>query len=265
MSAPIVPLPRNLMSGSKGQDVIAVKRALSHAGFMQWGQFTNVYGPSTRNAVHAFQKAHGIKPAGYGPKTHYALVHTHKKGSKTIWAYQKFEILIMQDVYEELHISPETRIRNRIIQMAQYLYAHRYQIYYSQSRPFPLIHIGGTPPRHLDCSGFFTLCHYAGGAKNPNIESGHRLPWDGEGYTGTIMAGGHRVADLSHLKAGDAIFYGFTYHPSPAFPYGAPTHIALFEGHDTKNVYSMGSYPLRHSYYRYWNAINSYYTFDVVP
>jgi cell wall-associated NlpC family hydrolase len=264
MAAPIVPLPRNLMLGSKGLDVIAVKRALSHAGFMQWGQFTPTYGEGARRAVHAFQKAHGIPYAGYGEKTHYALRHAHVKGS-TKFAFQKYEITIMQDVYEQIHVSPETRIRNKIIQMAQYIYAHRMATLYSQARPFPLLHIGDPPPHHLDCSGFFTLCHYAAGAKNPNIEGGVRLGWDGEGYTGTLQAGGERVPSVSYLRPGDAIFYGFTVHTSPAFAYGAPTHVAVFEGNAEQDVFSMGGYPLRHSYYRYWNAINSYYTFDVTP
>lgn len=66
---------RPLGKGSVGRDVIAVKRALSRAGFMRWQKFTPLFGPFMESAMKKFQEAHNIQPTGrYGGKTHKALL-----------------------------------------------------------------------------------------------------------------------------------------------------------------------------------------------
>jgi len=257
MSAPSTPLARPIILGTKGKDVIAVKRALSRAGYIDWTSFTTTAGTYFRDAVHAFQKDVKLAPAGYGPRTHLALLNHHKKGSTTEWAWDSFSITLEHEVYVTLHTSPENLIRAGILQAARNIYAHRYSMNYSQARPFQRYIMGGAIPTELDCSGFVTDCYEAAGARNPN-----RRPYDGEGYTGTLLDGGGRTT-RDKLKPGDLVFYGFTTQIEPAFPYGSPTHVAIFVGDGT--VYSNGHYPMGHYPVYYGQAINCYVTYNVVP
>lgn len=258
MSAPFTPLARPLILGTKGNDVLAVKRAFSRAGYIKWGSFTDVAGEFFIQTVHKFQDEIKLPHAGYGPRTHAALLNKRLEGSKTEWAWDSYSIGLMHAEYVILHTTPEQRIRSAIMQAARNLYAHRYDISYSQARPFARYHMGGSIPSHLDCSGYVTDCHDAAGARNPN---GGR-PYDGEGYTGTLLDGGRRTT-LDKLKAGDLIFYGYTTRATPAFPYGSPTHVALYDG--AGGVYSNGHYPMGHYKAYYGLAINCYVTYNVVP
>lgn len=257
MAAPSTPLARPIILGTKGKDVLAVKRALSRAGYIDWTTFTSTAGPYFKTAVNAFQKHVGLAPAGYGPRTHEALLATRKEGSKTEWAWDSYSITLEHEVYVAIHQSPETRIRMAIIQSAKNIYAHRYSVAYSQDRPFALYTLGGPVPSQLDCSGFVTDCHHGGGARNPN-----KRPYDGEGYTGTLLDGGTQTT-RDKLKPGDLVFYGFTTQASAAFPYGSPTHVALWVGDGT--VYSNGHYPMGHYNVFYGQSINCYVTYNVVP
>lgn len=79
-----------------GDDCLAVKRALSRAGFIPWQDFTNVYGEQAKSGCIAFQKAVGIKgkdggpPQGhYGEKTHKALLKA-KAEDKHEWAWDDY-------------------------------------------------------------------------------------------------------------------------------------------------------------------------------
>jgi len=260
-----VPLPRPLIFGSSGPDVIAVKRALSRAGFMQWGDFTPVYGDGMRRAVHALHKKHGRKPAGYGPLAHRDLVATKAVGKPGQMAFDNIAVSIMEHEYDKYHISPELRIRLNIVAAWRRLYLNRGVIPYSQHRPF----LHGVdmdfpiPRGGIDCSGTFTLGYDAANAKSPNVAYGTRLPFNGTGYTGTILAGGHKCS-RSDMEPGDAVLYGFTTHPSPAFPYGSATHVAGWAGDADMHVYSMGSYPM--GFYDHdYRKINCYVHFDVTP
>ena len=76
-----------------GDDCLAVKRALSRAGFIPWQEFTNVYGEQAKDGCLAFQKSVGIKgndggpPQGnYGESTHKKLLKAHAE-MKHEWAY----------------------------------------------------------------------------------------------------------------------------------------------------------------------------------
>ena len=44
-----------------GDDVLAIKRVLSRAGYLPWSEFTNTYGSGVEDAVQAFQDDAGIK------------------------------------------------------------------------------------------------------------------------------------------------------------------------------------------------------------
>lgn len=260
---PKVVLPRPLHLGDQGLDVIATKRALSRAGYIQWPgkgkAFTPVYGPYMQQAVEelARRTGHDAKQ-GYTKTLHEALRGTHAKGRAQEWAFDQLAIHLEAQEVELLSVTPEQRIRRAIVSAGWYWYAHRASIAYSQARPFQM----GKPPwvpTRWDCSAFVTVCHYAGGATNPN-----QRPWDGEGYTGTLMSGGQRCG-LVDLEIGDLIFYGYTTSPSPAFPVGSPTHVALFVGYEnhTPMVLSMGGYPMSYMPVTY-RGVNCYRHYNVI-
>jgi peptidoglycan hydrolase-like protein with peptidoglycan-binding domain len=254
---PSVPRPRSLHLGSTGLDVIAVKRALSRAGFMRWGNFTNLFGKNTVTAVKNFQKAHGIKPASgaYGAGSHAALTHSHSKAEPTEWAFDDYSIFLMREESSLLATTPEERIRKAMLSAGYYCYAHRNQIPYRQSRPFPLKRPPYVPVGGIDCSGGYTLWSFCGGAPDPNGRG-----YDGQGYTGTLMSRG-RSCSYSELKPGDAVFYGFTSRPSSAFPYGSPTHVAMYVGGGM--VLSNGHSPMGLYAVRYRGDLNHYRTYSM--
>jgi cell wall-associated NlpC family hydrolase len=240
VAAPVVPLPRDLVEGTVGVDVVAVKRALSRAGYMEWGAFTQMFGPNAINATKAFQKAKKISESGnYGPYTHDALKVTRRYHSHTEWAFDATAIAEMKQEQSILSISPEDRVRAAMVSAGFFWYANRNLIGYQESRPFvmrrpPLV------PAVWDCSAFVTNCFYAGGAPNPNGR-----PWDGLGYTGTLMSLGRRCTP-DQLMPGDLVFYGFTTNPSPAFPYGSPTHVEMYVGEKNGVKYNLsnGGHPM---------------------
>ncbi len=200
---------------------------------MRWGNFTPLWGEFAVQATKKFQEDNRIAPVTgfYGPKTHTALVKTHRKGAPTEWAFDGYSIALMREECAELAEKPEARIRDAIVAEAARLYAHRNDIVYSQDRPFKLERPPFVPDE-LDCSGFVTVCHFVGGAPDPN---GRR--YDGGGYTGTLMSHGKRCSQRD-LEAGDLVFYGHTTQRKPAFPIGSPTHVAVYDGNG--GVYSQG-------------------------
>ena len=235
MPPPDVPRAREITEGMRGDDVIAVKHALSRAGYLRWGAFTPLWGPSVIAAAQHFQNDHGVPPGpgSYGPLTHAALVGTHRKGRAGEWAFDAHSIALMQRFCDHVADAPATAIRGAIVAEAARLYARRDQIDYTQDRPFPLVEPQSLPEQ-LDCSGFVTVCHFVGKATDPN-----GLGYNGQGYTGTLMSTGFRCSQ-SELEPGDAVFYGSTSaaDASGAFPAGSPTHVALYDGDG--GVYSQG-------------------------
>ena len=261
MAAPDVAFCRPLLLGSKGADVRAHKRAISHAmpDAYPWREFTPFYGQWFEKAVKEFQREHGIKPTGkIGKVTHEKLERTRAKLKPDLWAFDRVAIDLAKAFCDEHSESPEEKVRRAIVASGYYWYQYRTQIAYSQFRPFQL----GKPPwvpSRWDCSGFVTGCHYAGGAPDPNGRG-----YDHQGYTGTLMSTGHMVGNIGDLDPGDLIFYGHTTHGSAAFPVGSPTHVALYVGlvAGAPSVLSHGSYPMKLLAYNY-RSINHLRAYDV--
>lgn len=68
---PPIPFGRTLQLGSRGNDVKAVKRAMTHAGYGKLKGITALFGVTLRWRLKAFQKSRGIAASGvYGPVTH---------------------------------------------------------------------------------------------------------------------------------------------------------------------------------------------------
>jgi peptidoglycan hydrolase-like protein with peptidoglycan-binding domain len=232
MSAPnavfVRPLygPHTPHHSAPGEDVVAVKRALSRAGYLPWSPpFTENYDQSTVDAVKKFQIDHGIWGTGnYGHATHDALRRTKRKGSQE-WAFDLYSLQLLRKAASTK--SPEQTARDAIEAACAYWIRVRDQIAYSQARPFPVLKPPAIPSR-TDCSGFATTVWYAAGCPNPNGRA-----YDGLGYTGTLIGQGVHLgsghAALAKATPGCLVFYGFTSpgRASPAFPVGSPTHVAV--------------------------------------
>lgn len=92
--------------------------------------------------------------------------------------------------------------RSRLVAAGYFGVAHAAQIHYAERRPFPVQAAGKLPalPLTTDCSGFVAICFRAAGAPDPS-----RQGWNGQGYTGTLLRFGERVAVP---QAGDVVVYG---------------------------------------------------------
>jgi hypothetical protein len=254
-SHPDVPRCRGIIEGTEGDDVLAVKRALSRAGYIRWGAFSPIWGEFAVKAAKRFQEDKKITPITgfYGPKMHAALVKTRRKDSRTEWAFDSYSIGLMREFCADMAEAPKEQARSRIIAEARRLYAQRHQIPYAQERPFALDRPPFVPPR-MDCSEFVTVCHFVGGAPDPNGRN-----YDGFGYTGTLVSHGVPCSSRE-LEPGDLAFYGLTMNRSPAFPVGSPTHVALYDGDG--GVYSMGSSPMGHYPLKY-RTVNHFRHYEI--
>lgn len=243
---------RTLKPGMAGGDVIAHKRAISHAlpKTYPWYDFTPVYGPAFQAAVKEFQRQHAIPQTGViGQTTHAALEKAKQKNHPNLSAFDSLAVSLARTYCVAHSKTPEQLVREAVVACGMYWYQQRAHIAYSQTRPFALVHPPSYPSR-WDCSGFVTACHYAGGAPDPNGRN-----YDGQGYTGTLKNHGERVSTIDELAPADLIFYGYS-SGRPGFNRGDPTHVALYVG--DRMVVSMGHYPM--SYYRfdYRTDINHY-------
>jgi hypothetical protein len=206
VTPPTVPFVRPLSRGDQGDDVLAVKRALSRAGHMQWGQFTRMWGPHAVTACASFQTAKGLKPTGtYHYATHEHLRRTHRKRSRTEWAFDALAIKIMR----EEDITPLERVVARTLDAVAYAIINRDRIAYEQSRPMPDNAPFPNIPYVADCSGFVTWAARSGGwAQDPNYPVGSTRKWDGYGFTGTLWEHGTPVSGLATAQLCDLVFYG---------------------------------------------------------
>jgi hypothetical protein len=211
LAARYVPFIRTIKLNTIGQDVLAVKRALSKAGFGKWGEWgTRDYwfGPNRVKLLKKFQHAHGLKADGvYGPATHAKLAPFFDDHG--IWLLHQVHL-----------ISPADKKRDAIVATAMLAYSKRYLIHYTQSglRMWGIrnrVHPPSVPPWE-DCSSISTWYYWLANAPDPN-----GLGYPGYGYTGTQINHGRRVS-LAQAKPGDLVFYGWSH--------GIPTHVAVYVG-----------------------------------
>jgi hypothetical protein len=139
---------------------------------------------------------------------------------------------MLRDAWEIFHVPPEEKARRLGVEAAVYWITQKAKISYAQERPMRLV----KPPKivtPIDCSWFSTMVYFAAGAPDPNGRG-----YDGQGYTGTLVGRGTQVS-LAEARPLDLFFYGFTTASRPGFPYGSPTHVAVYIGGGY--VASMGS------------------------
>jgi Putative peptidoglycan binding domain len=122
--APIVPFMRTLYPpyGARGpvpggDDVIAVKRAVSRAGYYPWRRFNNSYNEEfAKVGIRTFQEAVGLTPSGiYGKVTHEKLRAAHSKAKPGEWAFDTFSIKLITDaIAKEQATQPIGRAREML-------------------------------------------------------------------------------------------------------------------------------------------------------
>lgn len=121
---PVVPLMRTLYPPYApkgpvpgGDDVIAIKRAISRAGFYPWRRFNNSYNEEfTKVGIKSFQKKVGIPATGtYGKVTHDKLRNTHSKLKPDEWAFDPFSIKLINNAIErEKALEPLEKARDML-------------------------------------------------------------------------------------------------------------------------------------------------------
>lgn len=258
-----VPFCREILEeGMSGNDIVAHKRALSRHDpkLYPWHQFTPYFGEFFGNAVEKFNERHGLniksKKRKITVNTHEKLERVRRSKHPDEWAFDAYGVKLATDFCVAWSRTPETKIRQRIVDAWHYWYTIRDKIGYDQYRPTPLLKPPSYPDE-IDCSGFFKMGWYAGGAQDPDGGA-----WDGYGYTGSLMTKGTRVTSVTMLLPGDAVFYGFVTRSKPGFNYGDPTHMAGYAGQFLINgrwkhmVYSMGSASGPHFYEYNYRSIN---------
>src|SRR3954463_14260521 len=76
--------PRTMSVGMHGSDVQALQIFLRQQGYFTYPTITGYFGPVTRTAVIAFQKANTIDPVGWaGPKTRATIITLSKSAQLT--------------------------------------------------------------------------------------------------------------------------------------------------------------------------------------
>lgn len=218
----VVPFRGPLKLGSRGRAVIALKRALAHADCYAWEPnfgrtFTPVLGRRAERAIVKFSR---IAPGVDETKVYTRAVH-----AKLAPYYDPYSIRHL------LHDTLDERQREAFMAEVMYLYNRRFQMRYTQARPWD----GRKPPGGLDCSATGEwICKWAG-LGSPSGYTG----W-GYGNTDTQLARfralGRVRESIANAKPGDPKYYGRGWDPS---------HVAWYIGHkDGKaRVFSFGSYP----------------------
>lgn len=196
----IVPFKHAIKAGMRGKDVRAVKRALSKAGYMQWGGFTSLFGPFAVRATKNFQKTHHLTPNG----------HIDAPTLKKLVPYFDSYGFLLYVGYP-----PDSTKRNRILAYALWGYNNRGVMHYYQSRPMDLMNDLYHLPVWNDCSEFATKAYKFAGARDPN-----GFNYNGYGFTGTLAKQGRQVT-LADAQVGDLVLYG----PAPNYE-----HVAIYIG-----------------------------------
>ena len=249
MPAPVIPFKRPLYPTSHvagpttGEDVIAVKIAISRAGFWPWQEFDQVYNDAFAHGtgknkgisgVHGFKVQQSITIQGdtYDKWTHEALLKTRVPKGKPhegegVWnAYARALYRGFEDTTEA------ERIVQEFFRQWDILVANEPRSHYSQQRPIIPLSKRQDPivfPNWLDCSGTVIYCAWLADAKSPDPYG-----YSGYGNTNSLNDNGRRITEGEIDKyAKDHIVLAF-YGPSRWYT----THVIALKSRT--RGYSMG-------------------------
>ena len=103
----------------------------------------------------------------------------------------------------QLPLPTNRHVRARIVNAALWLAAHNKWCTYSEgAERFSCVHKPYAVPFVSDCSSGVTDCYSWGGAPDPNKRN-----YDGQGYTGTLIAEG-RLISARAARASDIVIFG---------------------------------------------------------
>ncbi len=221
----VVPYRREIKRGTKGKDVVALKRALSRSGLLAWkgAAFTPLMGPFAVKALQKFQRRVKLPGDGvYGPRTHAALVRQRYHGVQAFDRYSAFlmasaSILTPSQQAAAAELRRELDVRRKIVALCWLSYGERDRMHYTQG---PLRWYGldrgiypPNVPSYGDCSAWLTWVLKRAGVRNDPNGYGWRA-----GFTCTLLQHGRRV--VGQPMPGDASFYGG----------GTGKHVAIYVG-----------------------------------
>ena len=202
MAKTVVPFRRPLKLGSRGSDVVAVKRALHKLNsyyHVKGSPWTPVYGPFLKVQMRRWQKKHMQTPGdgSYGQRTHAAFVRRNAFDAYGAWLMKSAEWQ-----------TPEEKKRDCIVRTAIYSSAQRSQIGYTQgparwSGIDRRIKPPNVPPL-ADCSSLSTWCYWVADQEIGGVPDPNGLNWR-SGFTGTMKMHGRKV---TNPKPGDLALYG---------------------------------------------------------
>lgn len=213
----VVPFRRPLHSGHRGKDVMALKRALHHAGLYPGDtkKFTLVFGDSTIEAVRRYQRRYNrrhpkakrkLSVTGvYNEATHRCLVAGRNYDAFGGWLMAHTNLP---------GVSADASVQQRLVAYATYLASKASMIHYSQEiegshRRMSIVRdrLNFPPLTHEiweDCSGAVTGLYWKCHLPDPNNRG-----YDGYGYTGTMVTNGQRISlSPGAWRIGDLLIYG---------------------------------------------------------
>jgi len=219
-----------------GDDVIAVKRAISRAGFLKWSDFDGVYGETIADSVAKFQKSVGMDISGfYGDATHTKLKATKVPKGATHAGEDVFD-QTAANLYKGYSTGgggsgkpPAERVQAKLTEFCEKAIAEP-DWYYSQNRAID-ISVNPNGPTTSDCSGScIQAFQFAKRETGVNVPDPAQQGWSGYGNTNyyeddwPTCGAPYKVGDLAHYDGHVCLCY----HPGNA---------------DTADWFSFGSEP----------------------
>jgi len=215
-------LPPDAGGPTVGEDVRAVKAAVSRMGFWPWQEFDDVmsnafaHGQATkaRSGLAGFQRSVGIEASGrYGKLTHDALLKARvpaKLPHAGEYAFDAHSLILYG-----LPDAPTYReqIATDIYKWWDWMVAHEPQIGYLQYRPMTELRWRREPPRlpfNADCSSAFIYAAFLGGAISPDAAYG----FSGYGNTTSLIRCGVPITLNQVAEYAREHYIGAFYGPS---------------------------------------------------
>jgi len=210
-----------------GDDVIAVKRAISRAGFWRWQEFSDDYtegfakGSGDGGGVAGYQRANGLDGNGmYGKNTHEKLRAENVPKGATHAGEDCFDATAA-NLYKGYQPSgggggggesPEERVRKSITSFCEQAVAEP-DWYYSQNRAVD-VSVNPNDPNTSDCSGStIQAFHYAKRQTGVNVPDPAKQQWSGYGNTNYYeddhpkVGAPYKVGDLAHYDGHVTVCY----------------------------------------------------------
>lgn len=193
-----------------GADVIAIKRAISRAGYWKWQEFDGVYsngfshGSVYGHGVEGFQRkvfgtGTGKITGNFGQATLTELYSFRIPAGLPNAGERAFDATAIE-LYQGFHvITPAEEIVKAFWVNAQDLISHEPAVHYAQTRPdYQLFHHIKPPtfPSWHDCSDSVIYLAWLAGALSPDPIFG----FSGYGNTGSLIQGGFEISIASLSK-----------------------------------------------------------------